>query len=290
VSAGYTFPFKEDLIIPRCGAFGLEPFEEFKDVGIARTETHVVIRVGPWMFAFLIDKEGRYPDATQIIPASSRAPTTFRLDADDAQGFLDRLAPTLKGSAAKELLVTLDLMDVPCVRFDLDGQLTEVPLPRSQVTGKRVRICLSLPHLLRALELRFQQFEIHDPSKPIVARDGDRLYMAMPMSPSEALAPQPDAPPVSVEEVPTRALVSVATSAATPVVVPSVHVPARPERTFDIIGEAEGLRDGLVKVADHAGRILNFLRGVCTQQKLLDFARSSLQTLADRSSHQEALK
>ena len=291
VAGGFTFPFKDDLIIPRCGAFGLEAFQEFEDVGIARTDSHVVIRVGPWMFAFLIQKEGRFPDATSIIPPSSKARTTFRLDAEDAQGFLDRLAPALKGAAGKELVVTLDLMDVPSVRFDLDGRLTEVPLPRSQVTGKRVRLCLSLPHLLRALEMRFQQFEINDPSKPIVARDGDRIYMAMPLSPPEELPPQPDAPRVPVEEVPTREMVPVSAPAVMPVILaPSVDVPARPQRSFDIIGEAEGLREGLIKVADHAGRILNFIRGVCTHQKLLDFARSSLQTLADRSSHHEAIR
>ena len=61
------------------------------------------------------------------------------------------------------------------------------------------------------------------------------------------------------------------------------HVPV-PASTFDILGEAEGLREGLFKVATHAGKILRFLRGVCTQQKLFDFARTSLLALGNQPS------
>ena len=61
--------------------------------------------------------------------------------------------------------------------------------------------------------------------------------------------------------------------------------PIRPSDRFDVLGEAEGLRDGLFKVAVHAGRILQFLREVSLQKSLPDFVRSSLLALTDLTSH-----
>src|SRR5207302_868107 len=85
VSGGYAFPFTEDLLIQRSGIFGLQPFQASDEVGIGRTDTHLFVRVGPWMFAFFIDKQGRYPDAAAIIPRSSNSSTRFKLDPGDAQ-------------------------------------------------------------------------------------------------------------------------------------------------------------------------------------------------------------
>ena len=80
----------------------------------------------------------------------------------------------------------MDLRDTPCLRYEIDGRVTEVKLPNSEVTGKRLRMCLVLSQFLRILEHRFQEFEIRDALKPIVARDGDRIYLSMPLSPDQA--------------------------------------------------------------------------------------------------------
>ena len=321
VAGGYAFPFTEDLLIPRSGIFGL-PFQAADEVGIGRTDTHLFVRVGPWMFGFFVDTQGRYPPASSIIPRSSSSNTHFKLNPGDAQRFLDSLIKKIKGPAANEIAVTLDLLDTPCLRFEMDGRVTEVNLVNSEVTGKRLRMCMRLSQFLRALELRFQEFEIVDANKPIVARDGDRLFMAMPLSPDSALPSRPDrAPAPAQEETQSKALAPIEKPAAAPIVVPAsapmalvekpaataIVVPAsapmalveKPAampivvpvaasmaptetRLFDLLSDAEGLRDGLIKVADHAGRILRFLREVCTQPNVLQFARNSLQVLADR--------
>lgn len=56
-----------------------------------------------------------------------------------------------------------------------------------------------------------------------------------------------------------------------------------PASGFDILDEAEGLREGLFKVASHAGKILRFFQGICTQQRILDFARTSLLALGNQT-------
>jgi hypothetical protein len=152
VQGGFTFPFKEDLLVPCCGVFGLPPLHQFDDVGIGRTDTHVAIRIGPWTFMFLLDKEGRFPDAMQIIPRSGKATTQLRLHPNDAQRFLDNLVRRLKGSAAREHAVTLDLTASPCVRFETGERVIEIPLSESQVTGQPVRMCLNLAQFLRGIE------------------------------------------------------------------------------------------------------------------------------------------
>jgi hypothetical protein len=43
VQGGYEFPFKDDVLLPRCEVFGLQPLHTYEDVGIGRTDTHVAI-------------------------------------------------------------------------------------------------------------------------------------------------------------------------------------------------------------------------------------------------------
>lgn len=209
VSGGFKFPFTNDLLIPRSGIFGLLPLQANEEVGIGQTDTHVVIRVGPWMFAFFIDKQGRYPDVMSVVPRPAQAETRFRLDADDAQRFLDSLVRRIKGPAANEHAVTLDLLETPCLRYEIDGRVSEVTLANSEVTGKRLRMCLNLSQFLRVLELRFQDFEIRDANKPIVARDGDRFFLSLPLPSGSAIEPRPDAFKVSTDPVPSKAMVPV---------------------------------------------------------------------------------
>ena len=284
-AGGFPFPFAQDLLIPRCGIFSLPPFAGAEEVGIGRTDAHVAIRLGSWTFAFLIDAEGRFPDVASIVPRPSPTATRLRLDADDAQRFLDSLARRIKGPAAKELAVTLDLVGSPCLRFEIEGRVSEVNLANSEFAGAPLRICLKLPQFLRALELRFLEFEIRDPEKPIVARDGERLYLAMPLSPKGVLLPRSEGAPAEVTPS-RRTLAPVEKPAKQTIAMPtSGSEPVRSGDRFDVLGEAEGLRDGLFKVAAHAGRILQFLREVSMQQNLPHLVRSSLLALTDLTTH-----
>lgn len=290
VSGGYSLPFKDNLMVPQTSAFGLAPFSGLETVRIGKTSSHVWIQAGPWQFALLIEKKGRYPDAMSIVPRPSRTDTRFKLDADDAQRFLDSLVGRIKGAAAKEIPLTLDLRDQPCLRFAVDKAVTEVKLPKSQVTGQPLCLCLNLQQFLRALEMRFQEFTIRSAEKPVAVRDGERIFLLMPVSSDQAIPPQVSASPARSEEalaphpaapMPVAAA-ALAERPATPIDV-ATQPPAVPAGGFDVFVEAEGLRDGLVKVAAHAGRILQFLREVCGQQRLTTLLRNSLLTLDNRS-------
>ena len=285
VSGGFKFPFSDDVLIPRSGIFGLQPFQTSEEASLGRTDRQIFIRTGGWTFAFWIDKDGRYPDVSSIIPRSSDFKTLFKLHAEDAQSFLDSLVRRIKGPAAKEHSVTLDLTETPCLRFEIDGRVTEVVLMNSEVTGQRFRVCLKLSQFLHALELRFHEFELRDPAKPIVARDGERIYLVMPIHGTKALLSGPDVIKIQTSAPkPKKALLPVKRRVREPIVVPAgATTTIEPAMCFDILGEAEGLRDGLFKVATHAGKILRFLRETCTQKRILDIARSSLFALGNQT-------
>lgn len=284
VQGGFTFPFAEDLLVPRTRVFGHPAFRPAEGAELGRTESHVVIKLGPWLFALSIDAEARFPDAGSIVPRAGTPATRLRLHPADAECFLAALGRRLKGPAAQELPVTLDLGPAPCLRFQPDGRVLEVPLARSQASGGTVRLCVPLPRLLRALELGFTEFEVRDPEKPFAARDGERVYLAMPLPAAGALGPSEDAVRVAPAEVrPARPLVPVRkdSPATTAVAVPAaadVAVAA----PFDVFTEAEGLKDAVVRAAAHAGRILRWLREVCGRPQVLQAVRGSLHAIADR--------
>ena len=68
----------------------------------------------------------------------------------DAIAIADRIGPNEEHRA-----VTLDLSETPCLRYEWEGRVTEVPLSNSEYTGTPARMCLSLSMFLTALELRF---------------------------------------------------------------------------------------------------------------------------------------
>ena len=302
VQGGYEFPFKEDLLLPKCEVFGLQPLHTYEDVGIGRTETHVAIRIGPWTFVFTLAKEGRYPDTTQIIPRSSRTAAYFRLHPNDAQRFLDNLVRRIKGPAAKEHAVTLDLIDSPCLRFEIDGRVIEIALSESEVKGEPVRMVLNLAQFLRAIELRFLEFEIQHPDKPIVAREGERIYMSMSMPAHAAILPQSDVdrPSAAESSAPaireTRPIATAEEEALAPIAtVPAVastamvvvpkdqQIQSIKSESLDVFLEAEGFTSSVMRAAAHAGKLLRFLRGVCAQPQIVHVVRNSLLTLLDKS-------
>ena len=293
VQGGFEFPFKEDLLLPCCDVFGLPPLSQYDDVAIGRTDTHAAIRIGPWTIMLLLYKEGRFPDATQIIPKNGSAVTRLRLHPSDAQRFLDNLVRRIKGPAAKEHALTLDLLQKPCVRFELDERIVEIPLTESQVTGSPICMCLNLAQFLRAIELRFQEFELRHPDKPLVARDGDRIYMSMPMSAHAALPPRTAASQAAPE--PVRETIPAESQALAPlaqeppsqssamIVVPSgSSLQPASDDSIDVFSEAEGFTNSVMRAAAHAGKLLRFLRGVCLQSNVTQVVRNSLLTLLDK--------
>jgi hypothetical protein len=131
--------------------------------------------------------------------------------------------------------------------------------------------------------------EVHAPNKPLVARDGDRLMVFLPLDAKCAVGPSPDmvrlttsltniAPVQSAPEksvVPAKPLIERNKTMATPQNGTNGHqVP--PSETFDPIVELEALKTALQEAQNRSTRLIAGLRQFRKQHKAVATALTSL--------------
>ena len=241
------------------------------------------------MIALKIEEKGRFPETSSIVPSRNASTTRLLLHPEDGVDILRSLTLRWRKAGAKDMAITLDLGESSCVRFEWDDGVQETPLTRSTVAGKDIRICLDVKQFLRALDLQFQEFEFLAPQKPMIARNGDRVFVVMPFPPENALPPaKHKEPEEKVERNPEPEPEPQECRALQPVMAPSPRIISHPlaeypTDRFDVLAEADGLRTGLLKVATHAGRLLSVLRTLCQQPKVVQMVRQSLQFISDCS-------
>jgi hypothetical protein len=183
VQSGFTFAWKEDLLIPALPAFTARGIPSDLPVGIGRTATHVALHIDPWTFLLAIDTNSRFPDYQQVVPRRSALKTQLAIPPEDA-GVLIKALPHLPSSEGKDGPVTVEIGERICIRArgDSEGGVAELVLPPSHAEGPPLRLVTNRRFLLRALKLGFNEFFIADSTLPIVCRDETHLYLWMPLS------------------------------------------------------------------------------------------------------------
>ena len=72
VQSGFQFPWTEDVLIPASPVFGCREIPQDVSVAIGKTDTHVLLRAGPWSLFFL-DRQGRpIPESRERHPRRRR--------------------------------------------------------------------------------------------------------------------------------------------------------------------------------------------------------------------------
>ena len=84
VQRGFSFPWAENLLVPRCRAFNSGELPRNEDVAIGKTDDSVAIACGRWTFYLLINQDGRFPQVEQLVRSPDQAVTKCRLAAADA--------------------------------------------------------------------------------------------------------------------------------------------------------------------------------------------------------------
>jgi hypothetical protein len=193
LQGGFSLPWKEDVLVPALDVFNCKELHTEGTVAIGRTDTHVCITMGPWTFFLLIDPVGRYPSVDNVIPRTTNNATTCTWSPEDAV-FLIRALPRLPGQGEEHNPVTVDLDSKVAVRARGEGQgrVAEVVLSRSQVSGPPVRFVTDRTFLVRAAQLGFMEFRVLSPDKPIVCRDGRKIYLWVPLGADSAIPPSED--------------------------------------------------------------------------------------------------
>ncbi len=188
IQNGFSFPWKEDLLVPAIPAFGCRELAQDASVFIGRSEKHVCVQVGPWTFHLLLDAEGRFPKVEAVIPSASSKATVCQLSDEDA-AFLTQALPRLPGAGDQHEPITVDLKDTVTLRARGEKQerITEVVLSRSRVVGPAVQFVCNRKYLERLLQLGFKEFRVTGPEKPICCRRKDMTYAWMPLGKEGAL-------------------------------------------------------------------------------------------------------
>jgi hypothetical protein len=190
------------VLIPSTTAFGCKELNNGGEANIGATKEFVTVQAGAWTLHFRIDKEGRFPNASQVIPSLSSAVTRCRISGEDVT-FLVKSLSRLPGEDDEDAPVTVDLNGRPVVRArgEKQSRVMEVVLARSEVLGKAVRFNANRNLLARALDLGFTEFCVVNADTPIVCQDERRKFVFMPLSKEGAIGPSEDAVQIVSGEV-----------------------------------------------------------------------------------------
>jgi hypothetical protein len=277
VQGGFAFPFAEDLLVPALPAFGARELAGAAPARLGRAGGRVVVQAGPWSFELAVDATGRFPDVQGVFPRGTAA-TTLVLDDADAS-YLPGVLPGLPGGEKGPNPVTLDLDGGAAARAQAEERCVEVLLRGARVTGPPLRVSLDRKYLYRALHLGFRTFEFHGADKPVVARDGGRLFALAPLDPKSALPPSPDALRITTDgSAPATPNAAPERKAAMTPPTPNGREP-EPAEPADPLAEAEALRAALQEALGHAARLVASLRHFRRQRRSVENALASLKAL-----------
>ena len=190
VRSGFGLPWDGDLLIRGSPIFACKAFARDQPIRIGKTDTHIVLRIGPWTTYHEIQKSGRFPRVEDAIPETLAMTTRIQLDPDDAR-FLETALDRLPGREVLNSPATIDLNGKVAIRARNDGQtqVTVLLLDRSSYTGLPIRINSNREFLSRAIRLGFKEIGISGVEVPVVCRKEYQVYAWQPLCSDSAIEP-----------------------------------------------------------------------------------------------------
>ena len=176
VRSGLSFPWEGDLLIRGSPIFACKALSGERAIEIGKTDTHVVLRIGPWTLWHAIQKDARFPRVEDAIPGPETAATSLQVDPEDAR-FVEAALERLPGADALHGPVTIDCNGKVALRAKGSDaeQATELVLSRSRYTGSPLRISTSREFVGRALALGFRELAFSNVEQPVVCREQGRI-------------------------------------------------------------------------------------------------------------------
>src|SRR5262249_28527084 len=162
-----------EVLVHRSPIFACKFVPRDEPISIGKTETHIVLRDGPWTLFLEIKTDARYPAVERALPSASTAATLLALDPADA-AFLGQALDRLPGADEPNAPATVDLNGQVAIRSKSPDQegATELLLSRSRYTGPAVCFNTNRGFLSRAIRLGFREIAIVDADAPLVCRAG----------------------------------------------------------------------------------------------------------------------
>jgi len=190
VRSGFGFAWDGDLLIKGSPIFASKTLNRDQSVQIGKTDTHLVLRIGPWTMWNEIQKDARFPGVEEAIPGTDALTTRLQLDHEDAR-FLQEAIDRLPGNEELNSPATIDMNGRVAIRArgSDQAQITELALDRSSYAGPSIRINTNRNFLKRAIQLGFGEIGISDVETPVVCRQSHLVYAWQPLSGDAAIEP-----------------------------------------------------------------------------------------------------
>jgi hypothetical protein len=192
--SGFHFGFDDDVLFYPSPVLSCKELPMNTIIGIARTEEHIVLRIGSWTFYQTIEKNRRFPRIEDVIPSKNGIGTTLNLSRSDSK-FLHDSLNRLPAIDETNQPVTIDLNGHVAVRAKSaqDIHPTELVLQTSQRDGREVRLATDRRFLLRAIELGFESIYFDDDNHPAMCDNGNRTFVWALLAKDGIVAPAPQA-------------------------------------------------------------------------------------------------
>ena len=188
VRSGFGFPWDGDVLIKGSPIFACKAINRDQPIQIGKTDSHVVLKIGPWTLWNEIQKDTRFPRVEEAIPATEALTTRVQFDPEDAN-FLQSALDRLPGSGELNSPATIEMNGKVAIRAKgiEQSRITELVLNRSRYSGPPIRINTNRRFLSRALELGFSEIGISDVEAPLVCREEHRIYAWQPLGGDAAI-------------------------------------------------------------------------------------------------------
>src|SRR5262245_16306862 len=272
LQAGFSFPWKDDVLVPALPAFAGRELMGQSDVRLGRRGKRLLLQAGPWLLQVPAEGARGYPDVGRVIPPAQGEATRLRLDAEDVSSLLEKL-PGLPGHDEEHAPVTLALGATIAVRGHAGkGPAQEARLPRSRAIGPAVQVAMDRRYLLRALRLGFRELLVISSERPLVCRDDRRTYAWMPLDSAQVARAARTARPTPDDQDSQR-------EATVPTHDTSNGQPVQQAAEADALAEAEALRLQLQEALARTARLVAALRQQKRQGRAVQAAVASLRKL-----------
>jgi hypothetical protein len=178
VQSGFTFPWKDDVLVSASGAFQTPEFSAATHVAIGRSAAWVTVQANAWRLHLKIEKGLRFPCVDRQIPSGSSVTTRLVISDTDAECLRESLSQ-LPGAADDHAPITVDLDGVVTVRGESMDQsrVAELVLRNSHSIGHQLRFHTNREFLVRALALGFRNLCLRSDIGPAVCQDDRRTYL-----------------------------------------------------------------------------------------------------------------
>jgi hypothetical protein len=202
VQSGFTFPWKDDVLVSASGAFQTPEFSAATNVAIGRSAAWVTVQANAWRLHLKIEKGLRFPTVDRQIPSGSAVMTRLVISDADAECLRESLSQ-LPGAADDHAPITVDLNGGVTIRAESMDQssVAELVLRNSRSSGHQLRFHTNREFLVRALALGFRNICLWNEIGPAVCQDDRRTYFWALLSEEHTSLSGPENPRISCPDI-----------------------------------------------------------------------------------------